>query len=436
MRGTTRSLRGRGQSPSRWAANSSGKARRMLRITICSSVPQVAAVGVGDLGEPGADHGDVLVGAPAGLDLVQAVGDLLAAELARRALAARLHVQEPRELERHLHHARGLVVDGVAGGAHPAADGGHGLVGHGRPQLVGGDHRVGHAREHGLDRHGPDPAARRRPARSPRPAACPGRPRRTPGRATSPTTVITWWPGESVGAHACRNHSAPRARMWGTLASVSTLLARVGFDRWASAWPGSGVGRLPAHLGRGGEQAVLVGRQDPGHRRAALDHLEQRLLLAEEVLVGALDDRDAARRRPSPRPRISSMARSRRHDLGCEPGLDADVDLPGPDGEGGDGQPLDHLVGVGPHDGPVLERGRLALGRVAHHVAVGAAPGCGSRPTCARSGSRLRPVPAVPDTLISSIVNSAPSRRAASSPAPPPNARHPATEVTGSSGRR
>ena len=39
-----------------------------------------------------------------------------------------------------------------------------------------------------------------------------------------------------------------------------------------------------------------------------------------------------------------------------------------PDREGGDDHPLDQLVRVGPHQRPVLERGRLALGAVAHQV--------------------------------------------------------------------
>ena len=69
---------------------------------------------------------------------------------------------------------------------------------------------------------------------------------------------------------------------------------------------------------------------------------------------------------------ISAMARVRRSISVVNLALIPTNDLPGADGEGGDGQALDHLVGVGPQDGPVLERGRLALGRVAHHVAVGA----------------------------------------------------------------
>ncbi len=58
----------------------------------------------------------------------------------------------------------------------------------------------------------------------------------TTGRTTSPTTVHTTGPGES-SVPIERYHSGPRARMWGTLASVSTLLTSVGFASsvgWAS----------------------------------------------------------------------------------------------------------------------------------------------------------------------------------------------------------
>ena len=80
--------------------------------------------------------------------------------------------------------------------------------------------------------------------------------------------------------------------------------------------------------------------------------------------------------------------------LALEAGLDADERLPGAEGEGGDGHALHDLVRVGPHDGPVLERGRLALGPVGHDVAVASRAGRAPRPTCARSGTRRRPGPA------------------------------------------
>src|SRR3954462_13904170 len=51
----------------------------------------------------------------------------------------------------------------------------------------------------------------------------------TSGATTSPTTVATKFPGDS-GVPIERNQSAPRARMCGTLDSVSTLFTKVGFD--------------------------------------------------------------------------------------------------------------------------------------------------------------------------------------------------------------
>src|SRR3954468_16409202 len=50
----------------------------------------------------------------------------------------------------------------------------------------------------------------------------------TQGTATSPTTVQMSMPGDSA-VPIERNQSAPRARMNGTLASVSTLLTAVGW---------------------------------------------------------------------------------------------------------------------------------------------------------------------------------------------------------------
>ena len=74
--------------------------------------------------------------------------------------------------------------------------------------------------------------------------------------------------------------------MRGTWASVSTLFTSVGLG-----WPfGPTVGAstdCQPGLHVGGEQPVLVGRQQAGERVVALDHLEQRLLLAEQVLVGS-----------------------------------------------------------------------------------------------------------------------------------------------------
>ena len=208
----------------------------------------------------------------------------------------------------------------------------------------------------------------------------------TSGATTSPTTVATIVPGDSA-VPIERNQSAPRARMCGTLASVSTLLTSVGFGPPPRpARPGVG---FPSQLGSGGEQAVLVGREPARQRRLALDDLEHRLLLAEQVLVGAGDDGDlqsvqmpadwnscTARVTAS----ISrSKLRLRQMKTSSAPMANAAMMTP-----------FDELVGVGAQQGAVLERARLALGAVAHEIAAG--PGLARRclPTCDRSGIHLR----------------------------------------------
>ena len=49
----------------------------------------------------------------------------------------------------------------------------------------------------------------------------------TPARSTAPVTVHTIVPGDS-SVPSVRYHEAPRARMWATLASVSTFSTRAG----------------------------------------------------------------------------------------------------------------------------------------------------------------------------------------------------------------
>ena len=155
--------------------------------------------------------------------------------------------------------------------------------------------------------------------------------------------------------------------MCGTLASVSTLLTRVGFgpppepERWR---------RFPSQLRSGGEEAVFVGWEPARQRRLALDHLEHRLLLTEQVLVGSGDDRDLAVGADAGRLELLHGPGDG-VDLTLEAALEADEDLDGADGERRDDDPFDELVGVGPQQGAVLERARFALGAVAHHEAAG-----------------------------------------------------------------
>jgi len=118
----------------------------------------------------------------------------------------------------------------------------------------------------------------------------------------------------------------------------------------------------------GGEQALLVRRQQPGQRVAALDHLEERLLLAVQVLVGALDDGDAEIEQEARAAQLEGRPPEGGH-LGPVRRLGGEVHVAGADGEGGDGRPLHDAVRVPPHEEPILERGRLALGAVGHDVA-------------------------------------------------------------------
>jgi hypothetical protein len=72
-----------------------------------------------------------------------------------------------------------------------------------------------------------------------------------------------------------RSQSGPSARMWGTLASVSTLLTRVGLS-----------------AGGPGEQALHERASHPRQRQTSLDHLFQPGLLPQQVQIRAEDDLD------------------------------------------------------------------------------------------------------------------------------------------------
>ena len=139
---------------------------------------------------------------------------------------------------------------------------------------------------------------------------------------------------------------------------------RVGLALGATG--GGLVDGLPAGLDVGGEQAVLVGRQQAGERIVALDHLEQRLLLAEEVLVGPEHevDREVGEQPAPRRPRRWRSASALGLPLVAR--LGGDVGGLGPDRERGDGQPFEHPVRIVAQQRPVLERARLTLGGVAH----------------------------------------------------------------------
>jgi hypothetical protein len=129
------------------------------------------------------------------------------------------------------------------------------------------------------------------------------------------------------------------------------------------------VVRRPAHLRAGRKEAVHVGRVAARQRVLALDDLEERLLLAEQVGVGPEDEADRHVPCEPDRPHLDEGP-AKDLDLACEAGLDGQERARGPHGQGGDGQTLDHLVGVVAQDGPVLERAGLALGAVADDEAA------------------------------------------------------------------
>src|SRR5918995_6419110 len=121
----------------------------------------------------------------------------------------------------------------------------------------------------------------------------------------------------------------------------------------------------PAHLWPRREQAVDI-RRVAREGILALDHLEERLLLTEQVRVGAEDETDRDLTGEPDGTHLHQCA-SQYLDLDGEARLHGQKGLRGPHGQGGDGQSFDHLVGVVAQDGPVLEGAGLALGAVAHH---------------------------------------------------------------------
>jgi len=133
--------------------------------------------------------------------------------------------------------------------------------------------------------------------------------------------------------------------------------------------PRLGFVRLPPELRRGREQTVHVGRQPARQGVVAFDDLEQRLLLAEEVLLGPGDDSD---REVADQAGLFHLGH-RGQDaltLGSEGRLQRDEHLTRLECQRGDRESLDDLIRIGPQDRAVLERARLAFGPVAHGVTV------------------------------------------------------------------
>ena len=126
--------------------------------------------------------------------------------------------------------------------------------------------------------------------------------------------------------------------------------------------------RLPPELRRRREETVQVGREPSRERVVALDHLEHRLLLAEQVLLGPGDDAD---REVVEEPGLLHLDDGAGHRvaLAREARLQADERLACSHRERRDRDAFHDLVRVAAHDGAVLERSRLTLGCVAHDVA-------------------------------------------------------------------
>ena len=325
---------------------------------------EVAAVAVGHDPEPLGDDVEVAVAAAPAGDPFEGAGDRAGAELARRALAARLDPQEPRQHRGDLDHARRVVVDDEPGRAEPAADGLEVLVAERRVELVGGDDRVRHARDAPPGTTGP--AAVRRAASSTADSGVPSSTSITSAYFTSPTTVQHTVPGDCSVPRA-RNHSGPRARCG---------------RRWRGSRrcsPASGW-RPPRRAPR---PAPACGPPSPSCGAVAKSPWRYGGIQRGSGSLPSMTSSSAfsSPKRYSSGPVTMCTGRSTHPGLGdlgqrlgeagpllLEAGLGGDVGGLGVHGAGGDQQPLHHDVRVRPQERPVLERSRLALGRVAHGV--------------------------------------------------------------------
>ena len=110
--------------------------------------------------------------------------------------------------------------------------------------------------------------------------------------------------------------------------------------------------------------ATTVRRGDPRERRPTVDHLEQRRLLAVEVLARSLEPPRCRHRRTSRRPSTSAMAARSWSTSSLKSAFVAMTIELGVHRTRGDERALDDRVRVRPDDRAILERARLALGGV------------------------------------------------------------------------
>ena len=225
-------------------------------------------------------------------------------------------------------------------------------------------------------------------------------------------------PGDS-SVPTSRNQSAPSASATVTCASVSTLSTSVGGASVSSSAPAistcadrpesdvSSLARLDDLV-----DAAAVRRRDPRERVAAVDRLEQRGLLAEQVLGRSLDEIERARRPRGPTP---ASRRSRRAPARCcrvAVRFMPTITSLGADRERGDERAFEHAVRVAVEQRAVLERAGLAFGRV-HDDASSARPSDAFAATVRHLtpvGKPAPPRPRMPAAVTSSIVARRPER--------------------------